>query len=88
MRRHMTAAAKSPTPERNFRVPLRFSPEAIAAIDLAKSKAEKRLGFTVSDQSIGEQGFRAFCEKYGVLWPERPRNLRRVTMRAVRRSRA
>lgn len=84
----MTAAAKSQPPERNFRVPLRFSPEAIAAIDMAKSKAEKKLGFAVTDQSIGEQGFRAFCEKYGVLWPERQRHLRRVTVRTIRRSRA
>jgi hypothetical protein len=84
----MTAAAKTQTSDRNFRVPLRFSPEAIAAIDQAKANAERKLGFAVTDQSIGEQGFRAFCEKYGVHWPDRQRNLRRVTVRAVRRARS
>jgi len=84
----MTAAAKESARSKPFSVVIRLTPEAIAAIDQAKANVERREGYAISDQSIGEAGFRSFCERNQVRWPDAPRNLRRVIVRAVRRTRA
>lgn len=80
----MSKPSTSTERPRRYSIRIRLSPEAIAAVDLAKQKAERKHGISATDQSIGERGFREFCELHGVDWPAPARSLRQTQPRHMR----